>query len=304
MYYRWFERLCKLLLDGLELMIHKTIKNFITDVRDRQRITVALAKGAVALQNRRVILSDPASWEFSAFSQNGEDGILHTLRSQLLRSNRYFAEIAAADGIENNTAWLAIAEKYDGLMIEGSRNLIERAQRLIQRDLNIGVHCEQMFVTRASAPAVRSLMACHDPDVFSLDIDGNDYYVAHALWHEGIRPKIWVVEYNSVFGATRAVTVKYRDDFTIDAHPSRLYYGVSITAWRRFFAGIGYRFVAVDRHGVNAFFVDPALFNAEFLNGLQGASFVENIYQLNKFGAPSETQFRLIEHMELEPVGA
>lgn len=285
-------------------MNYQTIRNFFTDLRDRQRITIALTKGAVALQNRRVILSDPASWEFSGFSQNGEDGILHTLRSQLRRSNRYFAEIAAADGIENNTAWLAIAEKYNGLMIEGNRHLSERGQRLIQRDLNIGVRCEQMFVTRGSASAVRSLMACHDPDVFSLDIDGNDYYVAHALWHEGLRPKIWVVEYNAVFGPTRAVTVKYRDDFSIDAHASRLYYGVSIAAWRRFFAGIGYRFVAVDRHGVNAFFVDPALFDAEFLDRLQGASFVENIYQLNKFGAPSETQFRLIEHMELVPVEA
>lgn len=285
-------------------MNYQTIRNFFTDLRDRQRITIALTKGAVALQNRRVILSDPASWEFSGFSQNGEDGILHTLRSQLRRSNRYFAEIAAADGIENNTAWLAIAEKYNGLMIEGNRHLSERGQRLIQRDLNIGVRCEQMFVTRGSASAVRSLMACHDPDVFSLDIDGNDYYVAHALWHEGLRPKIWVVEYNAVFGPTRAVTVKYRDDFSIDAHASRLYYGVSITAWRHFFARIGYQFVAVDRHGVNAFFVDPALFDAEFLDRLQGASFVENIYQLNKFGAPSETQFRLIEHMELVPVEA
>lgn len=285
-------------------MIFQTLRHFITDVRDRQRIAIALAKGAVALQSRRVVLSDPASWEFSAFSQNGEDGILHTLRSQLRTSNRYFAEIAAADGIENNTAWLAIAEKYDGLMIEGSRHLSKRGQRLIQRDLNIGVRCEQMFVTRSSASAVRSLMTCLDPDVFSLDIDGNDYYVARALWAEGIRPKIWVVEYNAVFGPTRAVTVKYRDDFTIDAHPSRLYYGVSIAAWRNFFAAIGYRFVSVDRHGVNAFFVDPAQFGAEFLDGLRGTSFVENIYQLTKFGAPSEVQFRLIEHLELEPVKA
>ena len=80
-------------------MNFEMIRNFITDVRDRQRIAIALGKGAVALQNRRISLSDPATWEFSAFSQNGEDGILHLLRSQLRRSNRYFAEIAAADGV-------------------------------------------------------------------------------------------------------------------------------------------------------------------------------------------------------------
>ena len=59
---------------------------------------------------RRIDLTRPATWEFSGFSQNGEDGILDVLRHQLTRSNRYFIEIGAADGIENNIGALASRE--------------------------------------------------------------------------------------------------------------------------------------------------------------------------------------------------
>ncbi|OOG42733.1 hypothetical protein B0E51_03095 [Rhodanobacter sp. C05] len=111
----------------------------------------------------------------------------------------------------------------------------------------------------------------------------------------GLRPRIVVVEYNSVYGQERSLSVTYRSDFSMKgAHPSELYYGVSITGWRRFFEGHGYRFVTVDRNGVNAFFVDPQYFDTSFLDGIHGLDFAENRYQLRKFGIPSEQQFLLI----------
>jgi hypothetical protein len=160
---------------------------------------------------------------------------------------------------------------------------------------SIGAECRAMFVTRRSAPELRRLAFHHDPDVLSLDIDGNDYYVATALFESGFRPKIFVVEYNSVFGPERSVTIEYADDFVFTkAHPTHLYYGVSIAGWRTFFARHGYRFVTVDQNGVNAFFVDPAQFDAAFLGGVRGLSFAENRYQLLKFRKPSDEQFALI----------
>ena len=273
------------------------LKSFVLDIRDRQRINIALTKGAIAMQNRNVVKTDPQSWEFSGFSQNGEDGVLHMLRSQLLRCNRYFAEIGSADGVENNTSWMAVAEKYHGLMIEGNSVLAERSRRLIQA-ANIGVRTESIFVTLSSVKAISEMLAVRDPDVFSLDIDGNDFYIAKALLDAGIRPKVWAVEYNSVYGPARALTVTYRDDFMIQSHSSELYYGVSIAGWRALFEARGYRFVTVDRNGVNAFFVDRALFDEQFLHGIESVAFAENVYQLNKFRMPSTQQFKLIEHLE------
>jgi hypothetical protein len=275
-----------------------TFKQFLFDIRDRQRIAIAISKGYAGMQTRKLVESNPQSWEFSGFSQNGEDGILQMLCSKLQSSNRYFAEIGAADGIQNNTAWLCVVERYDGLMIEGSPQLAERARRVTQ-ELNIGLLYKNMFVTRDSAPEIRAMMLHADPDVFSLDIDGVDYYIAKALFEAGIRPKIFVVEYNSVYGPERAVTVPYGDSFNIGKHPSELYYGVSVTGWRKLFTQQGYEFLTVDRHGVNAFFVDPMFFDRDFLAQVKGVEFAENVYQRDKFNMSHDRQFSLISDCEL-----
>lgn len=272
----------------------KKIRNYFWDARDRQRIIIALAKGGAMMHARKIDLTRPETWEFSGFSQNGEDGILDVLRRQLKSSNRYFIEIGAADGIENNSGWLLVAEKYSGIMIEGNPGLAERARRVVEV-LSIGAECKNMFVTRENVKDLKQLAFHSDPDVFSLDIDGNDYYIAKSILDGGFRPKIFVVEYNSVYGPERSITVEYRDDFVFtSAHPTQLYYGVSISGWCKFFEMYGYRFVTVDRNGVNGFFVDPACFETNFLDGVHGLAFAENLYQYTKFRKTSEEQFKMI----------
>lgn len=281
----------------------KTLLNYLFDLRDRQKISIALSKGAAMMPARNIDLTQPATWEFSGFSQNGEDGIIDVLRSQLSSSNRYFIEIGTSDGIENNSAWLVVAEKYNGIMIEGNPKLVERANRLILT-YSIGAECHNIFVTQDNIKELKSVTCNQEPDVFSLDIDGNDYYIAQAIMDEGFRPRIFVVEYNSVYGPERCVTIEYRDDFVFkNAHPTQLYYGVSIAGWRKFFESRGYRFVTVDRNGVNAFFVDPAFFDPTFLNGIKGLEFTENQYQYKKFRMSSEKQFSLIENEKFVSIG-
>lgn len=274
-------------------MIKRAI-NYLLDMRDRQRIVIGLSKGAAMMNARNIDLTNPASWEFSGFSQNGEDGILDILRKHLLSCNRYFMEIGAADGIENNTGWLLVAEKYNGLLIEGDPDLVERAKRTVI-GYSIGAEIRNMFVTTESVQRIRDLALYSDPDVFSLDIDGNDYYIAKAILDAGFRPKIFVVEYNSVYGPERSATIEYQANFVFTkAHPSHLYYGVSISGWRNFFQQHGYQFVTVDQNGVNGFFVDPSFFNINFLNRIQGLEFAENQSQFKKFRKSSEIQYRLI----------
>lgn len=57
-----------------------------------------------------------------------------------------------------------------------------------------------MFVTQDNIQQVKNISLYNDPDVFSLDIDSTDYYIAKAVMAMGFRPKIFVVEYNSAFG--------------------------------------------------------------------------------------------------------
>ncbi len=283
-------------------MFKKIITYYLLDFLAWQRINAAIAKGGAMMQARRIDLSDPATWEFSGFSQNGEDGILDVLRGQLSSSNRFFVEIGAADGVENNSSWLAVMEKYNGIMVEGDSWLVGRANRTVV-PLSIGAECINMFVDTGNIGDLKGLMLHHDPDVFSLDIDGNDYYIAKGIFEAGIRPKIFVVEYNSVFGPDRSVTIEYQEDFIFTKQDAtQLYYGVSLSAWKKFFAGLDYEFITVDRNGVNAFFVDRSQCDSEFLGNVNGLAFAENRYQRRKFGVPDEQQFELIKNRKFVDV--
>lgn len=281
--------------------MYKRLLNYLGDVQDRQRIAIALAKGGAMRQARQVNLELPATWEFSGFSQNGEDGVIQVLLGQLKRSNRYFIEIGAADGIQNNTAWLAVAEQFNGIMVEGNPKLAATMLRLLN-EYSIGTHYLNRFVTRENVRELVALADHRDPDLLSLDIDGNDYYIAQALLAHGLRPKIFVVEYNSVFGPQRALTVPYRDNFSFDAHPTQLYYGVSLAGWRKLLEQEGYRFVTVERNGVNAFFVDPAQFDAIFLAAVKGLPWAENRYQTVRHRMDSEAQFALLAGLPFESI--
>ena len=74
-------------------MIRK-IKDYLIDMRAYSKINQSLIKGQIMSSNRHIDLTNPLTWEFSGFSQNGEDGILEILRKQLLKRifprNRFF----------------------------------------------------------------------------------------------------------------------------------------------------------------------------------------------------------------------
>ncbi len=273
------------------------LHDYLTDIHDFQRVAIAVAKGTAARGMRRIDASKPASWEFSGFSQNGEDGILDVLRSALTRPDRDFLEIGSADGVQNNTSWLHVVEQYSGLMVEGNPALSAKCRRLLV-GCGIGVEFVSRFVTRENARELLSSCESRSPDVFSLDIDGNDFHVAKALLEAGLRPKIAVLEYNSAYGPERSVTIPYDPAFNYrNAHPTHLYYGASLRAWQSLFTGSGYRFVTVDRKGVNSFFADPAQFVSGFLEAVVPLTWAENAYQVRASGRRGEEQYGLIMDM-------
>ncbi len=264
----------------------------------RQFVALALARAAATSALRDLDPKDPISWSFAGFSQNAEDGITDYLTSRIGRPNGYFVEIGAADGCENNTAWLAIAKRYSGLMVEGDPAASAVCRQLISGPggLNTRVESRCLTVTRENAGEILRHAVHRNPDFFSIDIDGNDYHVVAALMEMGLRPRVCAVEYNSAFGPTRCLTIEYRPDHAVnfqDVHGS-LYYGVSINGWRNFFAAHGYRFVTVETSGTNAFFVDGSEFDDAFTGALRGREFEENARQRMRTGLGWEGQFELI----------
>lgn len=90
----------------------KKLKIYLRFLFFLKEIEIGLSRGAVGSSTRNLNPSLPATWEFSAFSQNGEDGILDFLTSKILDPNKYFIEIGTSNGLANNTAYLAFVKKF------------------------------------------------------------------------------------------------------------------------------------------------------------------------------------------------
>lgn len=258
------------------------------------RMEFACSRGALGAAVRSVDPLKAWTWEFSAFSQNGEDGIIDHLLSLIDAPTRYFVEIGGADGLENNSAYLAFVKGYSGMMIEGNEFYSGKAREFLQR-FNWSVEFINTYVTPENAKGLAGRALTVNPDLFSLDIDSNDYWVAVACLEAGFRPSVLIAEYNSTFGPDDAVTIPYSPDFDVDAYPGRLYYGASLTAWKKLFGSYGYRFVTVDQRGINAFFVSDGV---RLPADVQGIEFAENQTQLMRNdGGGWQSQLERIAHL-------
>ena len=275
------------------------LKQYQLQSRTHPRIAIALARAAATSALRQIDPATPSTWEFSGFSQNGEDGILDYLCGHLVQPNRYFIEIGASNGLENNTTWLALAKRYGGLMIDGDPSKVAECRQTFAV-LNGALEFAAIMVNPDSTHALERLLLFKDPDVFSLDIDSVDYFVAEALIDPVVRPKIVVIEYNSTFGPERAVTIPYQFPFNRHrADPSGYYYGVSVMGLRHLLEGRGYRFVTVEQNGVNAFFADPSQFPSRFFDGIRGSDFRENIVQRRESKSDWRGQFAQVANLPL-----
>ncbi len=278
------------------------VSGYMAREKVRSRMRAAFSRGAATAAARLLDPHDPVSWEFSAFSQNGEDGILDYLSRHVRDPTRTFAEIGAADGIDNNTAWLAYARKFRGTMIDGNPDAANTAQLATSLGSIVTKYLTS-FVTLDNAEDVLDSFPTMSPDVFSFDIDGNDYHVVKKYLDSGLRPAIVIVEYNSAYEPERSVTIPYQPRFDITkGHPSHLYYGASVKAWRCLLESRSYAFVTSDSNGVNAIFADENRFDSNFLSGLKGLPFAENFYQAHKLGTDWEGQYDLIQSLPLDPV--
>ncbi|HET9843497.1 MAG TPA: hypothetical protein VFP93_02420 [Gammaproteobacteria bacterium] len=275
----------------------KQLRSFLSMQQALKRVNIALTRAAAVAPLREVNLTNPHSWEFSGFSQNGEDGILEQLIAKLKKPNKFFLEIGASDGLENNTSWLAIAKKYNGLMIEGNTKLSNFCSKLMEK-FNLGVECLPQFVHENEVQFILNKLPFLDPDIFSLDIDSYDYHVLKSLFSKNFRPKICVVEYNSAFGPNLSITIPKNCVPNVNNY----YYGVSINAWRHLFNAHGYSFITVESRGINGIFVDKNCYDAIFLNSLNSCAFQENFYQYTISKGDWRNQYEKIRNLPYEDV--
>ena len=211
-------------------------------------------QAALTIQLSTVHLSNINAYEFKAFSQFGDDGIIQYLINTLSISNKTFVEFGVENYEEANTRFLLMHNNWRGLVIDANQahiNHITSRHDYWMYDLT--AVCS--FITKEN---INEILAQHDFSgqigILSIDIDGNDYWI----WKEinVINPEIVIVEYNSVFGAERAITIPYASDFSRSAaHYSHLYAGCSLAALAHLATQKGYSLAGSNKAGNNAYFV-------------------------------------------------
>jgi hypothetical protein len=192
--------------------------------------------------------------EFRVFSQFGEDGIVQFLVQRVPVESRTFVEIGVEDYSESNTRFLLVNDAWRGLIVD-SGSAHRRFLHESRLSWRTTIDAVTAFVDRDNVDAtLRGAGFTGRIGLLSLDIDGNDYWVLEAI--ECVAPQILIVEYNSLFGAERAVTVPYDPLFARGRkHFSHLYWGASLAALAEAANRKGLALVAGNRAGNNAFFV-------------------------------------------------
>jgi hypothetical protein len=192
--------------------------------------------------------------DYKVFSQTGEDGIIDYLLCSLDIRVPQFVEIGVGDFRESNTRYIFEKNCCRGMIIDKNPNLKNKVSKIVKLwkgDLTI------IETTVKSSDIVNILSSNNfdnNLDLFSLDIDGIDYWILEALPEKF--SKIAVVEYNSIFGPNLEVTIPNLANFDRKKyHYSYLCYGVSLKALIKLMNKKKYVFVGTNIACHNAFFV-------------------------------------------------
>jgi hypothetical protein len=219
-----------------------------------------------------------AEAEFSVFSQWGDDGIIQWLLRHIRFPNQTFIEFGVEDYRESNTRFLMMNNNWNGLVIDGSSRNIARitgSEYFWKYDLQ----ALSAFITAENINEL-ILKSGFDADVgiLHIDLDGNDYWVWKAI--HVISPIVVIVEYNSVFGPDRAITVPYDPMFQrTRAHPSNLYAGASLKALKLLADEKGYSFIGCNSAGNNAYFVRNDHINEQIKNVSESAEYINSLFR-------------------------
>jgi uncharacterized protein YihD (DUF1040 family) len=206
------------------------------------------------LQNLPALKKDIRQAEFKVFSQWGDDGIIQFLVSYLDIPTKTFIEFGVEDYSESNTRFLLINNNWKGVVLDGNPKDIQ----YIQEDEIYWRHdltAKQVFVTAENInQVIKESGFTGEIGLLHIDIDGNDYWVWKSI--EVVNPIIVIVEYNSVFGMDRAITVPYNPSFDrTEAHYTNLYFGASLKALVQLGEMKEYYFIGCNSNGNNAYFV-------------------------------------------------
>jgi hypothetical protein len=186
------------------------------------------------------------------FSQNDEDGITLEILRRIGKRDGVFAEFGVGNGTENNTLALAAAG-WSGFWV---------GWEPLAFDCNPGKVAEPNFTYRKEWIKRSNIQELYSKglqsigrevcDLISLDLDGNDFYLVEELIGSGVRPAVFIVEYNAKFRPPIKFKIAYDEQHQWKEDD---YFGASLASFYELFLGHGYFLACCNTIGANAFFV-------------------------------------------------
>ena len=217
----------------------------------------------------RTFVSKPmrfSEFEFRCYSQTTEDGALLSILESIGVTNKRAVELAGGVGWQNNLANLVINFGFETLFFDGDPGNVRCARNFFKYHPSTKQHPPVFaddFVTIDNINSLIESKGWSGPiDVFSLDIDGIDYWIWDAI--NIIQPRVVVVEIQEVWGPEERWTRPYDANFRNVGIPSM---GASLAAFNYLAMRKGYRLVGCIKAGFNAFFVSESAANLDDLFG-------------------------------------
>jgi hypothetical protein len=194
-------------------------------------------------------LDEINKFEYQFTSQNNEDGIIEYIFSKI-PNNKHFVEIGLTFN-EFNSLNL-IKKGWSGTLIEMQRDECIAIKKLLKYFLpKSKVEVINQLVNKEN---INNLISQNDKkkiiDFFSIDIDGNDYWVMKNMNLENVN--VICCEYNHWLGNNNKKIMPYNEKHV---WKNNGYWGASLLALDELLNDKGFTLVAVDSSGTNAFYV-------------------------------------------------
>jgi len=267
-------------------MITRMMNNFISLLNGANDETPVLAIGAMLSKQQYLMNSNNINdYEFKIFSQFGDDGIIQYLIKNVEIKNEIFIEFGVENYLESNTRFLMMNNNWSGFVMDGS----DKAMNALKNQnwyWRYQLTHKAVFIDKDNINALLDGTDYANIGLLHIDLDGNDYHILREIDLSKLNPSIIIMEYNSVFGKDKKITVPYDKNFIrAKSHFSNLFWGASLPALTQAAINKGYSLVGCNLAGNNAYFVKNGLLN-------------EKIKELSIDEAYKESKFRESRNMD------
>lgn len=241
--------------------------------------------------------------EKKIYSQNGEDGIIEFIFTQIGTTNKFSVEFGVGNGFECNTVYLLEKKGWKGIMMDYGadqdiqwKGVMKKAwynrklglianirkdlaflKKIISRTKRSRCFHLDIKSEKVTAENIQNLFQKYNVpknfDLLSIDIDYNDYWVWKAI--TDYSPRVVIIEYNSSVIPTESKVVPYDPEAKWDGTN---YFGASLLALKNLGLTKGYTLVGCDNAGVNAFFCKSNLLDGKKIKD------IKDLYRPPRYG--------------------